>query len=67
MQIKIKTFNSDGTVAFDGVFSEQEASLILEVGTNYLLSQGVIPFTDEQLDDEDDEDGNFVEGSETVQ
>lgn len=56
MQIKIKTLNEDGSVAFDGVFTEQEASLILEVGTNYLLQQGVLPFADGEEDDVDDAD-----------
>lgn len=63
MQIKIKTLNEDGSIAFEGVFGHNEASLILEVGTNYLLQQGVLPFTDD-----DEEDDVFeVGGNDTVQ
>lgn len=55
MNIKIKTLNEDGSIAFEGTFSQNEASLILEVGTNYLLQQGVLPFA------EDDEDNGEFE------
>lgn len=63
MQIKITTLNEDGSIAFEGVFGQNEASLILEVGTNYLLQQGVLPFTEG-----DGEDSPFeVDGNDTVQ
>lgn len=62
MQIKIKTLNEDGSIAFEGVFGQNEASLILEVGTNYLLQQGVLPFADD-----DEEDVFETEGPDTVQ
>lgn len=63
MQIKITTLNEDGSIAFEGVFGPNEASLILEVGCNYMLQQGALPFVDE----EDDDDTFEVEGSDTVQ
>jgi hypothetical protein len=52
LNIAIKTFNEDGSIAFEGTFNKEEASLILEVGTNYLLSQGVLGQQEE--DDEDE-------------
>ena len=67
MQIKIKTLNKDGSIAFEGVFDENEASLILEVGTNYLLTQGTLPFLDEAEEEEGWDGVTSVEGSDTVQ
>jgi hypothetical protein len=63
MKIKITTLNEDGSIAFEGEFTQNEASLILEVGTNFLLQQGVLPFTDPDEEDEAFE----VEGPDTVQ
>jgi hypothetical protein len=60
MNIAIKTFNEDGSIAFEGTFNKQEASLILEVGTNFLLSQGMLGQSE---DDDDDEDFEVPEGS----
>lgn len=51
MEIKIKTLNDDGSIAFEGVFSKDEASVVLEVGTNYLLSQGILPFGEDAEED----------------
>ena len=64
MKLRIKTLNPDGSVAFDGEFDENEASLILEVGTNYLLQQGVLPFVEEA---DDDDDTFSMEGSDKLQ
>ena len=55
MNIKIRTFNEDGSIAFEGVFNKEEASLVLEVGTNYLLAQGALGGPD----DDDDAQDNF--------
>lgn len=57
MEIKVKTYNEDGSIAFEGVFGPKEAEFILEVGTNILLQQGAIPL---MMDDEDDEDEEVI-------
>ena len=51
MKLKVTTLNEDGSVAFEGEFGPKEVGFIMEVGTNFLLQQGVLPF----LDDEDSE------------
>lgn len=56
MEIKVKTYNEDGSIAFEGVFGPKEAEFILEVGCNVLLQQGAIPFMLEDDEDDDDED-----------
>lgn len=65
MQFKVKTFNKDGTVEFEGVFDANEASIIMQAGVSYLLHEGLIPFISEE--EEDEEDLSFtVEGSGTI-
>ena len=60
MNIKVVTLNEDGTVAFEGEFGPNEVKFIMEIGTNFLLQQGALPFVGE--------DDQFVtEGSDTFQ
>lgn len=60
--LKVATLNEDGTVAFEGEFGPEEVRFIMEIGVNFLLQQGALPFVGE------DEDESFeVEGNDTVQ
>jgi hypothetical protein len=43
MQIQVKTKDADGNIVFDGTLSKMEAELILNVGINYLMANGVMP------------------------
>lgn len=65
MEIKVKTFNEDGSVLFDGVLRPHEAQFVLEVGVNFLLAQGASPFI--QDDDEEIDDTVLAPGSQTRQ
>ncbi len=60
MNIKVVTLNEDGSVAFEGEFGPNEVKFIMEIGTNFLLQQGALPFVE-------DEDQFVAEGSDTVQ
>jgi hypothetical protein len=44
----------EGTVVFKGTLEQAELDLVLQVGLNFLLQQGALPFTT-QLDLEADE------------
>lgn len=35
----------DGTAVFSGELSEKELDLVVGIGLNYLLQQGLLPFT----------------------
>ena len=52
-----KTFKtSEGTVKFQGELSQEEADFVIQVGLNWLLQQGALPFKmfeEEQLNDTD--------------
>lgn len=40
-----KTFTTNkGTVTFQGELSQEEADYVIQMGLNYLLSQGALPF-----------------------
>ena len=43
MQIQLKTKDADGNIVFDGTLNKMEAELILNVGINYLMANGVMP------------------------
>lgn len=51
-KIDVITFNEDGSISFQGQMNAQQASFILNVGINFLLSQGASLFEEED-DDED--------------
>lgn len=52
MEIRVKTLNQDGSVAFDGVLRDKEVAFVLEVGVNFLLANGAQNFMGEDDDDE---------------
>lgn len=64
MNLKVKTLNDDGSIAFEGEFGPNEVNFIMEVGVNFLLQQGALPMIDE---DDEDNDTFDIEGSDTVQ
>lgn len=45
--VKIIKYNDDGSVMFEGNFGPNEVKYILDVGTNFLLTQGAF-FTEEE-------------------
>jgi hypothetical protein len=57
--VKVIKLNDDGSVAFEGHFSPEEAKVILDVGINVLLSNGLLVAQDEPEDDDDDIMDNF--------
>jgi hypothetical protein len=53
-----KSFETkQGTVKFEGELEEKELDLVLQIGLNYLLQQGVLPFT--LVDAEEADEGNI--------
>ncbi len=64
MIIEVETKDNDGNIAFKGKLNSQEVSLVLNVGINYLLANGVMPlFTGK----EDSELGIVAKAPSTVQ
>ena len=63
MNFEIKAQDKDGSVLFQGTATASEASLLLEVGINYLLKQGLAPI----LTGGRDENSSEVDGTDTVQ
>lgn len=63
MNIKVTTLNEDGSIAFEGEFGPNEVRFIMEVGTNYLLQQGALPF----IEDREDSDEFIVDAPEAIQ
>lgn len=43
MQFEITTKKEDGSVAFTGTLSQNEATFVLNVGINYLMANGALP------------------------
>ena len=64
--INITTLNEDGSVAFQGTLNKTQASFILGVGINFLLSEGALALQDEEDDDDDLPEGTN-EGPDTLQ
>lgn len=60
--LKVTTLNDDGSIAFEGEFGPEEVRFIMEVGTNFLLQQGALPF----VEDDDDAEGFVIEGTDTL-
>lgn len=64
MNFEIQTKNEDGSIAFTGTLSKNEATFVLNVGINYLMANGALPlFTGK----DDVELGILSKGNETVQ
>lgn len=43
MIIEVVTKDADGNIAFNGKLNSQEVSLVLNVGINYLMANGIMP------------------------
>ena len=43
MIIEVTTKDEQGNIAFNGKLNSQEVSLVLNVGINYLMANGVMP------------------------
>ncbi len=52
MIIEVTTKDTDGNVSFQGKLNSQEVSLVLNVGINYLLANGVMPLFTGKEDEE---------------
>lgn len=48
MQIKKQVRTEDGTYEIDANFSEDEMTVIIDVGLNTLLSAGALPFIEKE-------------------
>ena len=44
---------AEGTVKFEGELEEKELDLVIQIGLNYLLQTGALPFVTEAEEDED--------------
>lgn len=64
MEVKVRTENPDGSVAFEGTLKPVEIDFVLNIGLNYLMSIGATPFL---KDEESSSDANEVAGPDTVQ
>jgi ABC-type proline/glycine betaine transport system ATPase subunit len=47
-----------GTVVFQGELEKEELSLVIQIGLNYLLQQGALPFSN-KVDVEDADETNI--------
>jgi hypothetical protein len=65
--IKVTTINDDGSVNFEGYYGPEEVRFVLELGTNFLLTQGANADYDEEEDDDEDDDVFEVEGPDSLQ
>jgi hypothetical protein len=45
VQVNKSLETAEGTVVFEGTLEPLELDLILQVGLNYLLQEGALPFT----------------------
>lgn len=54
--VKVTKLNDDGSVAFEGLFPPEEARLVLEVGVNVLLHQGLLANIEDAEEEDDIED-----------
>lgn len=52
MIIEVTTKDTEGNVSFNGKLNAREASLVLNVGINYLMANGVMPLFTGKEDDE---------------
>ena len=52
MIIEVVTKDSEGNIAFQGKLNSREVSLVLNVGINYLMANGVMPLFTGKDDDE---------------
>ena len=59
MKVRKTLETPEGTVTFEGDLTQDEVDLVLGVGLNFLLQQGVIPFKMGRT--------NMTEGSENLQ
>jgi hypothetical protein len=66
MQIKVQTKDDAGNVTFDGTLNKAEAELILNVGINFLLANGIQPMFSGQ-DDEGTPETIVAKTPDTVQ
>jgi hypothetical protein len=57
--VKVTKLNEDGSIAFEGFFPPEEAKVLLDIGVNYLLTNGMMAVNGEDEDDEDDIMDNF--------
>lgn len=44
MIIEVETKDEDGNIAFHGKLNSAEVSFVLNVGINYLMANGALPF-----------------------
>jgi hypothetical protein len=47
MEIKVVTYNDDGSISFEGKLSQGQVTFILQVGINFLLANGATDFLGE--------------------
>ena len=52
MEIVVKTEDENGNVVFEGTLKKNEVDFVLNVGVNYLLAQGAMPFIKDDSVDE---------------
>lgn len=52
MIIEVTTKDAEGNIAFNGKLNAREASLVLNVGINYLMANGVLPLFTGKDDEE---------------
>jgi hypothetical protein len=66
--LKVTQLNDDGSIAFEALLPPEEAKLVLEVGINVLIGQGIMAGQEEEYDEEEDEnDFPDIEGPDTLQ
>jgi len=52
MIIEVVTKDADGNISFNGKLNSQEVSLVLNVGINYLMANGIMPLFTGKDDEE---------------
>jgi hypothetical protein len=66
-QLQVTAINDDGSVKFEGMIGKKEVAFLLEIGINFLMAQGTLPFLGEDDDEEDDFPPITVDGPSTKQ
>lgn len=48
MHVKKAIETNKGTITFEGELSQEEVDLVIQLGLNYLLVNGALPFTTQE-------------------
>jgi hypothetical protein len=62
--IKVTRINDDGSVAFEALYGPEEARMVLEIGTNLLIAQGLQVIVEDGEEEQEFEEIEFGDDDE---